>query len=93
MRGTEPSCGAVRPAELQTPPLVASRLPCAEPAGHDAAHRDALGHRWVATAELVQALAVTVTAEQVRQALRAPQSGTRSGTRPAVLPEGGRLLG
>lgn len=64
-----PVCGAVRPVKLQTPPLGASRLPCAETAGHEPPHRDALGHRWIATPQLVQALAVTVTAESVRRAL------------------------
>lgn len=70
-----PVCGAVRPVKLQTPPLGASRLPCAETAGHEPPHRDALGHRWIATPQLVQALAVTVTAEQLRQTLSVGSAG------------------
>jgi hypothetical protein len=65
-------CGARRARWQETPPLVAARMPCALPAGHDGPHEDALAGKWVELPEeLVDAVAVTCVADAVRQAFAA----------------------
>ncbi|MBB1259089.1 hypothetical protein [Streptomyces alkaliterrae] len=69
MNAAPEPCGRRRPRWLETPPLVASRLPCALPAGHDGPHEDAIGQQWVwLPPELVDAVAVLCTVDRVRQA-------------------------
>ncbi|MBB1256554.1 hypothetical protein H3146_24860 [Streptomyces sp. OF3] len=69
-------CGARRARWQETPPLVAARMPCALPAGHDGPHKDALAATWAdLPAALVDEVAVVVTADAVRCAFAAADEG------------------
>ncbi|MBB1255423.1 hypothetical protein H3146_18975 [Streptomyces sp. OF3] len=71
-------CGRRRPRSMQTSPLVASRLPCALPTGHDGPHEDAIGQTWHdPNPELEYALGVALAADLLRWAFTDDTKGNR----------------
>ncbi|MBB1243784.1 hypothetical protein GL263_09460 [Streptomyces durbertensis] len=65
----EEPCGRRRPRWQETPPLVASRLPCDLPAGHDGPHEDAIGQQWIdLPPELLHEVTTLCVIDRVRRA-------------------------